>query len=215
MSAHRLRRPAPAAAASVALPLPLKLCRYWDPRSGLTAVKIAPGEHYVTADPGEMLVTVLGSCVAACIRDPALGLGGMNHFMLPGEGGGRLEDPTPSMRYGSVAMERLINDILARGGRRGRLEVKVFGGGNVLASSNAIGSGNADWVERWLAAEDLPVAAADLRGDLPRRVHYVPATGRVLLLALRRSDAVPLVDDERRYRTLLQSRPVEGPAELF
>lgn len=110
--------------------------RYRDPRFDTTAVKVFPGEHYVTS-ADEMLVTVLGSCVAACIRDPAVAVGGMNHFMLPEAGTGALAsadrsnsdwcDPSFAMRYGNVAMEQLINDILARGGRRQRLEIKVFG----------------------------------------------------------------------------------------
>src|SRR5262249_28254371 len=97
--------------------------RYRDPMFGEEAIKVFPGEHYVSDRSDEMLVTILGSCVAACIRDPRAGVGGMNHFMLPesGSGGSGWDSASSSMRYGNVAMERLINDVLARGGMRKRL----------------------------------------------------------------------------------------------
>jgi chemotaxis protein CheD len=189
--------------------------RYRDPRFDAIAVKVFPGEHYVTADPDEMLVTVLGSCVAACIRDPFAGVGGMNHFMLPEGTDGDWGGASTSMRYGNVAMERLINDILRRGGMRHRLEIKVFGGGNVLAGTSNIGHGNADFVEAYLAGENLPVAASHLRGSLPRRVHYFPVTGRVMMMELRRAQDQAVVHHEAAYKSLLQVEPVVGSAELF
>lgn len=192
--------------------------RYRDPRFDAVAVKVFPGEHYVTADPDEMLVTVLGSCVSACIRDPVAAVGGMNHFMLPesaGSGRDSWDEPSSGMRYGNVAMERLINDILARGGLRHRLEVKVFGGGNVMKGHSDIGHRNAEFVESYLAAESLPIAAEHLRGKLPRRVHYFPATGRVLLLELGHADDRAMVNRETRYKSKLQTEPVAGSAELF
>jgi chemotaxis protein CheD len=183
-----------------------------------TAIKVFPGEHYVSTRSDEMLVTILGSCVAACIRDPKAGVGGMNHFMLPESGGASSgwDTASASMRYGNVAMERLINDILARGGQRQRLEIKVFGGGNVLIGSAAnIGHRNADFVEDYLAAENLSIAAHHLRGTLPRRVHYFPATGRVLLLELQRTDRETLIRSETSYKSKIQVEPVAGSVELF
>lgn len=189
--------------------------RYRDPRFDAVAVKVFPGEHYVTADADEMLVTVLGSCVSACIRDPVAAVGGMNHFMLPDSGGGDWGDVSSSMRYGNVAMERLVNDILMRGGLRQRLEIKVFGGGNVLRGSSNIGHRNATFVEDYLAAERLRIAAAHLRGDLPRRIHFFPTTGRVMLLELRSADERAVVEREKDYKSKLQTEPVAGSAELF
>jgi chemotaxis protein CheD len=189
--------------------------RYRDPRFDAIAVKVFPGEHYVSSDPDEMLVTILGSCVSACIRDPLAKVGGMNHFMLPEAGGRGWDTASDSMRYGNVAMERLINDILARGGMRQRLEIKVFGGGNVMKSTANIGHRNADFVEEYLAAESLPIAAHHLRGHLPRRVHYFPITGRVMLLELARTEQEAVVRIERDYKSKIQIEPVAGSVELF
>lgn len=189
--------------------------RYRDPRFDAIAVKVFPGEHYVTSDPEEMLVTILGSCVSACIRDPLAGIGGMNHFMLPEAAGGGWDTASDSMRYGNVAMERLINDILARGGMRQRLEIKVFGGGNVMQSSANIGHRNAEFVTNYLAAEGLSIAAQHLGGSLPRRVHYFPITGKVMLLELPRTEQDAVARSERVYRSKIQTEPVAGSAELF
>ena len=189
--------------------------RYRDPAFDAVAVKVFPGEHYVTSASDEMLVTILGSCVAACIRDPLIGIGGMNHFMLPESQGNSWDNASASMRYGNVAMERLINDILARGGVRRRLEVKVFGGANVMSGTSNIGHRNADFVEEYLEAEGLPIAASHLRSNLPRRVHYFPKTGKVLLLELRRNDDQAVLRSEALYKSRLQSEPVAGDAELF
>jgi chemotaxis protein CheD len=189
--------------------------RYTDPGFAEVAVKVFPGEHHVTQDSHEMLVTVLGSCVSACIRDPYAGVGGMNHFMLPESGNcanSGWDTVSSSMRYGNVAMERLINDILVRGGRREHLEIKVFGGGNVMKASSNIGHRNADFVEDYLAAEGLRIAAADLRGNLARRVHYFPTTGRVMMLELRPLEEIA---DEVLYKSRLESDPVAGSVELF
>lgn len=193
-----------------------RLHRYRDPRFDAIAVKIQPGTHYVTGQGDEMLVTVLGSCVSACVRDPFAAIGGMNHFMLPDSGsGGGWEEASVSMRYGNVAMERLINDILARGGARERLEFKVFGGGNVLRGSSNIGHRNASFVEEYLSMEGFRIAAFHLRGNLARRIHFFPLTGKVMLLELRSIEEQTLAEDEARYKSRIQSEPVAGSAELF
>lgn len=189
--------------------------RYRDPRFDAVAVKVFPGDHYVTADADEMLVTILGSCVTACIRDPLIGVGGMNHFMLPESAGAGWDTASASMRYGNVAMERLINDILKRGGARERLEIKVFGGGNVMNGTTNIGHRNAEFVEQYLAAEGLPIAARHLRGNLPRRVHYFPATGKVMLLELQRSEQEEVVRSEDTYKHKIEVEPEAGSVELF
>jgi chemotaxis protein CheD len=189
--------------------------RYRDPRFDAVAVKVFPGEHFVTRDVNEMLVTVLGSCVSACIRDPVAAIGGMNHFMLPESGDNEWDNVSSSMRYGNVAMERLINDILRGGGLRQRLEIKVFGGGNVLRGNSNIGHRNADFVERYLADENLPIAASHLRGELPRRLHYFAVTGKIMMMELRRSSDEVVFKHEVAYKSKLQAEVVAGSAELF
>ena len=123
--------------------------RYHDRNFGLDAAKILPGEYFVSEN-GMLLVTVLGSFVAACIRDTDAGIGGMNHFMLPDEGGRDILGS--SARYGTYAMEVLINHLLKLGARRNRLEAKVFGGGAVLTSlsSSNVGARNAEFVLDYL-----------------------------------------------------------------
>lgn len=192
-----------------------KTYRYDAPGFDAIAVKVFPGEHYVTSSPREMIVTVLGSCVAACIRDPHAGVGGMNHFMLPEGRNDMWGHASASMRYGNVAMERLVNDILARGGARERLEVKLFGGANVMGGTSNIGHRNADFVESYLETEGIPIAAKHMRSSLPRRVHYFPATGRALVLELRCYRSEALLRTEVLYKSKLQSDPVAGSAELF
>ncbi|MBX9460991.1 MAG: chemotaxis protein CheD [Brevundimonas sp.] len=140
-------------------------------------VHVGQGEHYVTTDPGVMLTTILGSCVAMCLRDPVAGVGGMNHFLLP-EGSG--SGPDAGRRYGAYAMEVLINDCLKRGARRDRLEAKLFGGGRMFDSLQDVGRSNADFAERFLRDEGIPVAGGSLRGAGGRRVQYWPVTGRAL-----------------------------------
>lgn len=182
--------------------------RHFDPALGLTVVQVLQGDYYVTSRRDEALTTVLGSCIAACVRDPLLGCGGMNHFLLP-EAAGPASDlvATARLRYGVHAMDRLIADVLALGGRRERLEVKVFGGGNVVAGLGAVGHRNADFVEDYLRRAGLAVAASHLRGTASRRIQYVPRTGRVRLreLAPEVAAAVP------RHEVRRMPRVVAGP----
>jgi len=189
--------------------------RYFDPQVGGTVVKILPGDYYVTDDPGETIATILGSCVAACVRDPSLGIGGMNHFMAPESETGTWSGRSALQRYGNFAMEALINDVLARGGRRDRLEVKVFGGANVIRSSLNVGDRNAAFVTAYLAREGMPVAAADLGGDLPRRVLYRPGTGRAQRLILNRDADKAVFAEEQAFRRKLEQEPRGGDVELF
>ena len=138
--------------------------RYWDPAQGSMTAKVLPGEFYVSMQD-ELIATVLGSCVSACIRDRRRNIGGMNHFMLPepmGERDGWSATVGRAARYGNDAMEQLINAILKAGGKREDLEVKVFGGGRVLTQMTDIGERNIAFVRRYLAAERLDLAAAGL-----------------------------------------------------
>ena len=188
--------------------------RYYDRTFGVDAVKILPGEYYVT-DDATVLVTVLGSCVAACIRDSDTGLGGMNHFMLPDVG--NREVISASARYGNYAMEVLINHLLKRGARRSRLEAKVFGGGAVMASMTAcrVGERNAEFVIDYLKTERIPVVAKDLLDAYPRKVYFFSRTGKVLVKKLHRTHNDTLFIREAEYRNRLKSSKMEGDVELF
>lgn len=188
--------------------------RYYDRNFQIEAAKILPGEYFVTHQ-GMLLVTVLGSCVAACIRDVDSGIGGMNHFMLPDDGG--RETVGTSARYGTYAMEVLINHLLKLGARRNRLEAKVFGGGAVLASlsHSNVGARNAEFVLDFLKTEKIPVVAKDLLDSYPRKVYYFPDSGRVLVKKLHRVHNETLFNRERDYKSRLAESKVEGDVELF
>jgi chemotaxis protein CheD len=190
--------------------------RIYDAQGAAWMVKIFPGEFYFTKKLDEVLVTVLGSCVAACIRDPLAGIGGMNHFMLPQHKSGAWGVDSRSARFGNFAMEKLINELIKAGASRDRMEVKVFGGGNVTDSSNAIGSDNAEFVLRYLEAEGLRCAAQDLGGVLPRRIHYYPSTGRVVRKLLGGNDTFAVSREESDYGSRLSARKsAGGEIQLF
>ena len=186
--------------------------RFYDSASQSWLVKVYPGEFRVTSKPDETLVTVLGSCVSACIRDPKTGFGGMNHFMLAEDQDGKWGSEVMSTRYGNYAMEKLINELIKTGCPRERMEIKVFGGGNVIDSRQAVGTKNAEFVLRYLADEGLKCTAQDLGGDFPRRIQYSPATGRVVRKLLGRTDATPIMHDESEYMKNLSSQPTHGRA---
>ena len=188
---------------------------YWDAELSTHAVRLLPADYRVSGEP-LALVTLLGSCVAACLYDPAIGVGGMNHFLLPGGHGGSGEDP--SARYGVHAMELLVNALLKRGARRQRLQAKVFGGGNVLSGFHLdpVGTRNARFVLQYLAAEGIPVVAQDLDGIQARKVCFFVQTGRTLVKRLpptRGDDEI--VRAERAYLGNLSRAPVAGSVELF
>lgn len=189
--------------------------RIFDPASNTWMVKIFPGEFYITGNSDETLVTVLGSCVAACIRDPQLGIGGMNHFMLPqGRSGGWGKD-SQSTRFGNFAMEKLINELLKAGCSRDSLEVKLFGGGNVTDSNIAVGTGNAEFALRYIEAERLRCVAQDLGGRFPRRIHYSPMDGKVVRRLLGRDASGAVAREELEHAQRLSSRAPAGEIELF
>lgn len=187
--------------------------RFYDTANSAWLVKVFPGEFYVTSKNDEVLVTVLGSCVSACIRDPRTGIGGMNHFMLPQGDGGSWDGE--STRYGNFAMEKLINELIKQGCPRERMEVKVFGGGNVIDSSTQIGTKNADFVLRFLQNEGISCAAQDLGGLHPRRIQYYPSTGRVVRKLLQVNESVLIAREEKNYASRLSSKPTAGDIELF
>ncbi|MFM9968790.1 MAG: chemoreceptor glutamine deamidase CheD [Burkholderiales bacterium] len=187
---------------------------YFDRTHASEAAKLLPGEYYV-ATREMLLVTVLGSCVAACIRDVRLGMGGMNHFMLPDAEAA--DSSFGGARYGTYAMEVLINHLLKLGARRENLEAKVFGGGNVLPGlvQANVGHKNAAFVLRYLATENIRVAARDLADVHPRKVYYFPKTGRALIKRLTTLHNRTLLDRETDYRQKLVKAPAGGDIELF
>jgi len=194
--------------------------RSYDNALGCWTTKVQPGEFYITvAHEEEAITTVLGSCIAACIRDPQASIGGMNHFMLPEEAhhgrGDWREAVGLATRYGSYAMESLINGLLKLGARRERLEGKLFGGGQVLDVDMPVGLRNIEFAHRWLATEGLPVAAQDVGGKTPRRIVYFPATGTVKVKQLRPIESREVLTSERRYLGDVATRPLVGEIELF
>lgn len=174
-----------------------------------TRLHVIQGSHAVSADPEVMMTTILGSCVAACIRDPVAGVGGMNHFLLPEapDAGG-----SPDRRYGVQSMELLINGLLRLGARRDRLEAKVFGGGRMLSGVTDIGARNAEFVQRFLADEEIPVVGASLGGSAARRIQFWPGSGRARQHLIADTN---VVREERA--ALAPPRPPEdaGDLELF
>ncbi|ADI29282.1 chemoreceptor glutamine deamidase CheD [Methylotenera versatilis] len=190
---------------------------YYDRTFDCNAAKISPGEYYYT-DKDMVIVTVLGSCVSACIRDSVSGIGGMNHFMLPDSAAADKDSPvSESMRYGTYAMEVLINQLLRNGARRENLEAKIFGGGNVLKSFTTmnVGDRNAIFVRKFLKEERIRVTSEDLLDIYPRKVYYFPKTGRVLVKKLKNMHNDTLVQREEAYASKLKVADVGGEIDLF
>jgi chemotaxis protein CheD len=189
---------------------------YFDRTFDCDAAKILPGEYYHTGKD-MLIVTVLGSCVSACIRDRVTGQGGMNHFMLPDGGGDSASPVSASMRYGTYAMEVLINELLKSGARRENLEAKVFGGGAVLKGFTAINVGerNAAFVINYLKTEKIRVLAEDLNDVYPRKVYFFPRSGKVLVKKLMQTHNDTLARRERAYASRLKVEPVGGAIDLF
>ncbi len=193
--------------------------RYWDKDNESQAAKILPGEYYVT-NYDELVTTVLGSCVSACIRDRVFGVGGMNHFMLPlseGKGWGGADDlASTATRFGNYAMEHMINDILKNGGHKKHLEAKIFGGGRVMeGSSTDIGMSNIEFVRTYLHTEGIPLVAEDVGDVFPRKVIYFPQSGRVRVKKLKTQHNATILNREIQYRTTLISEPDTTDIELF
>ena len=196
---------------------------YWDPTQNIEVVRVLAGEYYVT-HCDEMITTVLGSCVSACIRDPSVGIGGINHFMLPAEsasstsrGSSRTAHGlSADAAYGSFAMERLINCILKYGGRRENLEIKLFGGGRIMGGATDVGAQNIDFVHSYLRTDGLKSMVEDVGGNFSRRMAYFPATGKVLLKKLRHDRNETIIQQESAYMASLRREAEQaGDVELF
>lgn len=150
-------------------------------------INIVQGEYHVSADPGEVITTLLGSCVAACLHDEHAGIGGMNHFLLPGD----LEGSMQCESYGLHLMELLVNAMLKQGARRNHLKAKLFGGAKTVRRMRDIGSSNATFAREFLVREDIEIVATSLGGSVGRRLQYWPVTGRARQMLMNASEAVP------------------------
>lgn len=190
--------------------------RYMDPNLKVWVQQVAQGTMMVSDQKDLVLSTVLGSCISACIRDPLAGIGGMNHFLLPvgkaeqasGGGDGMV------LRYGNYAMDLLINEIMKRGGSKDRLEIKLFGGGNVVKGISGVGHKNADFIEQYIESEGLKAVSKDLRGFAARRVQYFPVSGRARMMSIAENDGETVFMRELKDRPrVVESRG--GDIELF
>ena len=169
---------------------------------------VIQGQFAVCDDAEAIMTTILGSCVAACMRDPVAGVGGMNHFLLPGS------DGASGLRYGVQSMELLVNALLRRGARRDRLEVKLFGGARLLSGLTDVGSQNAAFAERFLRDEGIAFAGGSLRGDRARRIQYWPISGRARQTLLAPSDNAVFAS-ERKPAAAPAPAADFGALELF
>ncbi len=192
--------------------------RMHDSRFPYEIASILPGEFFVSQDP-MVVYTVLGSCISACIRDPVAGVGGMNHFMLPAPKAHQSGDAWggESTRYGSFAMEQLINEILKRGGLRHRLEVKLFGAGKIYEGNIDVGARNTEWVLHYLQDEGFSVASSDLGDVYPRKVYYFTDSGRVLMKKIERIKNKTIFDRETAYQHRMEEDKSvqQGEVTLF
>ncbi len=167
---------------------------FFDPHFQYNAVKILPGEYYVSSED-VVIMTVLGSCIAACLWDSRMRVGGMNHFMLP-EG----DSLDVSGRYGSYAMELLINEMLKLGARRETMQAKIFGGGQVMSSFTTmnVGERNTQFVIDYLHTERIPIVSEDVLDIYPRKVCFFPVTGKAMVKRLAHAHPEELVAQEKR-----------------
>ncbi len=165
---------------------------------------IIQGEYKVSDDPGVVITTLLGSCVAACIRDPIAGVGGMNHFLVPGPEVGSAKE---TERFGVHLMELLLNGLMRQGAQRDRLEAKIFGGARMLCGLSDIGAKNAAFAKRFLAYEGIKVVGGDTGGERGRRLQFSPVSGRAMQSFI--SNVVDVMPPKA------QPRLVAGEIDLF
>lgn len=207
---------APQQPASGGSPPKSSLRRYFDSQLKATVVQIHQGDCYVSGEPDEVLATVLGSCISACVFDPIAGCGGMNHFLLPA---GRASDSgngaSLSLRYGSFAMEQLINAVLRAGGARDRIQIKIFGGANVISGMSDVGHRNASFVEEFIAAEGFKIAGKHLRGNWPRKVQFFPHGGQVRMREIKSGATNKIFEREIQSGPRIATPSDSGSIELF
>ncbi|WP_283130011.1 chemotaxis protein CheD [Enterovibrio norvegicus] len=196
--------------------------RFYHPGKQMMMVKIQPGEVYVTSER-ELISTGLGSCISACVWDPFIALGGMNHFMLPFGDAEEIEDWEPTQwrsnaaRYGNYAMELLINTLIQQGAVKSRLRVKLFGGGLVMGKQANIGEKNIAFIRNYVESEGLTLVGEDLGSEYPRKVVFDPITGKAWVKKLRGYRAEMEAEENNYNRRLVNEakRDDEDNAELF
>jgi chemotaxis protein CheD len=175
------------------------------------------GECLTSSDPTVTFSTVLGSCVAACVRDVEAGVGGMNHFLLAEPKGAPGDRFGASARYGAFAMEQLINTVLTRGtGSKANLEIKVFGGGLISGAMQDVGAKNLDFVREFLSNEGYMAANEDIGGSFARRLLYKPVSGRAAVKRLDNLAGLTIAEQELVTANLrAQVKPAYAEIELF
>jgi chemotaxis protein CheD len=190
--------------------------RYFDRDFQVESVKILPGQYHASSGDGA-ISTVLGSCVSTCLWDPLQRIGGMNHFMLPGDGEAGASPAAPSARFGVYAMEVLINEMIRLGADRRRMVAKVFGGGRVLQGFDTldVGAKNCQFVLEFLATEGIPVVARDLLDVYARKLLFFPATGKVQLKKLHILPNDGVEQREREYMKQLGDKAGGGEFDNF
>lgn len=174
--------------------------KFFDNKFKAAGVKVLPGEYYASKDD-IMISTLLGSCVAACVYDDVAKVGGMNHFLLPGEIGGDADIMSSSGRYGVYAMELLINHLMKLGAKRERLKAKVFGGASVIKGMTLsnVGQRNVEFILTYLQQENIPVCASSVLDVSPRKVNFFPQTGKAFVRQLADIYQSEVVEQEKRY----------------
>jgi chemotaxis protein CheD len=189
---------------------------YFDPRFEALVHPVAPGAHAINGREAEMLSTVLGSCIAVCLRDERKRIGGINHFMLPALGEGQAPS-RDAMLYGDTAMEVLINALMRAGCDRRNLEAKVFGGARIAAAydQSSIGDRNARFALDFLGHEGIPVRSQDTGGASPRRILFEPWSGRVLVQHIDPLTAADLAHVEARHHAAISVKPKASSVEMF
>ncbi len=188
--------------------------RYWDKGRHQPVAKVLPGEFYVSQET-ELISTVLGSCIAACIYDPLRRIGGLNHFMLPVGSEHSVSFDSESARYGNWAMEYLINEILKHGGRREALKVKLFGGGRIIRSMTDVGEGNILFAREYVKREGFELVSEDVGGPWPRKILFHPTTGRVQVKRLRSMHNDTIEKREEKYLHQVAASNKQSDIELF
>ncbi len=168
--------------------------------------QVIQGQYKVSKDEDVVLSTILGSCIATCLWDPIAGVGGMNHFLLPGDRG----DSDKTLSYGAYSMELLINGLLKRGGERDRFEAKIFGGASMMVGLPEIGKKNIEFARKFLSEEDIPCTKESIGGTRARRIKFWPVSGRVRLLLIEQSEA-PVLDE----KPAVVAPPPGNDVELF
>ena len=189
--------------------------RYWDKANKHVTAKILPGEYYVTK-LDEMITTVLGSCIAVCAYDPIAGVGGMNHFMLPESAEDATDLLGKSFRFGDVAMERMINDMLKNGSKVRNIVFKAFGGGKMLENMSDVGGRNIDFLHKFMQLEGLKITSSDLGGPYPRKVNFYVDTGKIMMKRLQTMHNDTIVRRESQYKASISVEQDDtGDVELF